>query len=336
MPGGVKGFDPQLSDNAGTSALSWMAHELVKDPRFVRGSVYFWYESIFGRAPLVAPIPPDRPDDANDSGYQQLLLVYQQELQTFQTQDEWLSTVAENFGATGYIVRDLLVELLTSEWYRARAVDSSAVAQDDSNLYTAGAGRLHTLEELDASTQPLFDESTVKYPQALFPDLYSKIGFLYSGFSGGDEAPRNESITSLMSVVLDSRINTLICRNRLVSAEFDLAKADRYLLKFVEPEDLPSEQSAKQRIRENIQYLFLRLLGEFVALDDDEVEHTLALFEKVLNTTRNTTDVGIVCEGARLREDGTRTDDDADPFGTRRAWKVVIAYLLSDFEYVHN
>ena len=133
--------------------------------------------------------------------------------------------------------------------------------------------------------------------------------------------------------------------------------AARILFPFVDPSYEPEDPNGfevpavAEAIRANIQYLHERLLGEYVALDDPEVDRTYALFLEVWRQGKE----GLVDEDEDMRYStnlpnncrATRdwwTGEDfapeaqisADPNYTIRSWMAVMAYLLSDYRFLHE
>ncbi|SVD13179.1 uncharacterized protein METZ01_LOCUS366033, partial [marine metagenome] len=100
-------------------------------------------------------------------------------------------------------------------------------------------------------------------------------------------------------------------------------------------------------IKENIQYLHLRLLGEELALDDPELEATYALFYETWQEGKAALDAGdetnwmqwrcqanydfwtrqVLPNEHRLRQ---------DPTFIIRAWMATMTYLLSDYRFFYE
>ena len=319
MPGDYTGLDVMQADNGGQSALSWMTRELVADPRFAKGAVYFWYRSLFGRDPLAMPADP------SDTGYAA-------DLEAFNFQHAVLNELAQKFQDNGMVVRDLLVDMVLSPWFRADSVTKALTAQDQKNLAEIGMQRLLTTEELDIATRSVTNSG-------LFGDYTKGPGLLYGGFDGGlNVVNRNRNITTTMAVVADAAFNELLCSKRLVANEFNLPKAQRRLLKFVERSDVPGDALGRQHILENIQFLHQELLGEALPLNDSEIQTTLALFEEIIaNTTQPDTTSAVFCEGTYYdKNDRLRGSIIPDPAGTLRAWNTVLLYFFGDFHYLNN
>ena len=131
---------------AGQDSLQWLARKIVADPRFAEATIKFWWPAIMGRE--VAE-PPAEEGDAD----------FEAQLLAANAQGAEVQRLAEGFrqgfrfGAP-YNLKDLLVEMVLSQWFRADALGVAdpvrAVALRD-----AGARRLLTPEELAQKTSAL-------------------------------------------------------------------------------------------------------------------------------------------------------------------------------------
>jgi hypothetical protein len=142
-----------------------------------------------------------------------------------------------------------------------------------------------------------------------------------------------------------------------VAGDFAKDPSDRKMFPFVEigfePEDVNGFEvsGASSAIRANIQYLHQRLLGEFVDLDDPEIDRTYDLYLEVWKDGRDkmalppeqggyspglpgqcqaTTDFWT---GEPLAPERQIINDDTY---TVRAWMAVISYLLADYRFLHE
>ena len=139
------GFGGELAPN-GMDSLQWLAREIVADPRFAEATVKFWWPAIMGREIVE---PPAEEGDADFEG--QLLAA--------NAQGAEVERLAQGFRqgfrlGAAYNLKDLLVEMVLSKWFRADALGYEdpvrAVALRD-----AGARRLLTPEELAHKTAAL-------------------------------------------------------------------------------------------------------------------------------------------------------------------------------------
>lgn len=218
--------------NGGSDALQWLAREVVDDPRFAKGAALFWYRGLFGRPPLSAPMDPAAP------GYDEALTAYQ-------TQDGVIQGIADRFADSGMRVKDLLVELIMSDLFRARETSEPITDEQRIALADIGMSRLLTPGEIDAKGQ-----ATVGW--TFFDNHTSREGLLFGGFDGGRDALNpNVDLTPTMVSTFDGRMLRRLCDYRMVSADLSLTPEERVLLPFVDdnlapyPLDISTAPSAE-------------------------------------------------------------------------------------------
>ena len=131
---------------AAETGLQWLATQIVADERFAEATVKFWWPAIMGSEVVE---PPEGKDDVDFEG----------KLLASNAQAAEVARLARGFargfgGGNPYDLKDLLVELVVSRWFRAETLDDEdpvrAVA-----LGTSGARRLLTPEELARKTDAL-------------------------------------------------------------------------------------------------------------------------------------------------------------------------------------
>lgn len=211
---------PGTQDN-----LQWLGKQLVQDPRFAKGGVYFWYKPLFKRDPLKAPVDP------NAAGYATQMAAYN-------AQDEILEQFAKRFaydqGHGAWNVKDLLVDMTASPLFRAKAGNLSAAQQQA--LPDTGLARLLTPEELNAKVKSLTgtDWSSFRPENA----WGSSMGLFYGGFDGGRlQSKPNTDMNSLMGNIPERMAIELSCN--AVADDFRLSAGSRKLFPFVEATDTP-------------------------------------------------------------------------------------------------
>ena len=193
----VPGFGAeQVSGDA--DSLQWLARKIVADPRFAEATVKFWWPAIMGRD--VAE-PPAEEGDADFEG--QLLAA--------SAQGAEIRRLAEGLrqgfnGRPRYNLKDLLVEMVLSNWFRADALSQGdrvrAVALRD-----AGARRLLTPEELAHKTASLtgfqwgrhVDTGCGGNCDALPSNLTDDFRLLYGGIDSDGISERARDMTSVMA-----------------------------------------------------------------------------------------------------------------------------------------
>ncbi len=299
MPGGHAGHE---------TALQWLGEKMVEDERFSMGAVHFWYHGLFSEKALTPPTDATAAD-------------YQKRLDAYNAQDEIFREIAARFsldhGYGIYNVKDLLVDLVTSKWFRASNITATAASERAVELASVGSYHLLTPEQLSRKMEATLGQSWSR----LLPASRS-YGLLYGGFDARTLVERNTSINTVLNAVLDRMGNEVACD--IVKNDFLKSTNQRLLFPLVELSHTP--ENAKGNIMLNIQYLHNHLLGEFLALDSTELSQTYDLFQEIWNG-RDTD------PGTRLR---CSLNDRNDSKYSGRSWVVVLLYLMSDPRYVYS
>ena len=137
---GFNGSEALHPDNS----LQWLAKQIVADERFAEATVEFWWPAIMG-SEVAEP-----PEDASDTDFEGLLLAAN-------AQGAEVERLANGFqrGFPGspykYNLKDLLVEIVLSDWFRADAVTDTDPVRRVA-LRDAGTRRMLTPEELARKT----------------------------------------------------------------------------------------------------------------------------------------------------------------------------------------
>ena len=213
------GFDGQLAPNSDNS-LQWLAHRIVASDRFAEAAVKFWWPAIMGDD-IAEP-----PADEGDIGFEGLLLASN-------AQSGEVKRLADGFrsgfnGRARYNLRDLLVEIVLSRWFRAESVsDEDAVRA--TALAGVGARRLLTPEELDNKTRAITGFqwggsrgywSPWNEGQHNLTDV-NAYRLIYGGIDSDGITERARDFTSLMAGVAQSHA---------VQSSYPIVMRDLYLL----------------------------------------------------------------------------------------------------------
>ncbi|BCE03507.1 hypothetical protein [Marinicellulosiphila megalodicopiae] len=320
-------------------ATQWLANKIVKDERFLTGTVKFWYPVIFGTDPINAPV---NTSDAN----------YSERAQIYEYQQNLIKDLASDFRFRKLNLKDLLVDMVLSDQYRA--LDRKDI--NTNTEFVAGQGVLLTPEQLDrkiyAVTQLGWNNlSNSESNRKLLSDYY----FYYGGIDSDEIEKRTSEITSLMGLVIERMTGEFSCR--MLMEDFVLPQGERRLMRFVElsyvPQTQPENASGVYKvdinnIRHQIARLHFDILGEDLDDDDPEVDQTLALFTAVWNMRMN--DENYSDNPSQNSEDpiyneycntgGRQWDTSVWPYKnpeqTLKSWQAVIIYLMSDFKFIYR
>ena len=350
------GFDGEMGPNADNS-LQWLAQRIVADPRFAEATVKFWWPALMGRE---VTRPPEAEGDAGFEG--QLLAA--------NAQGGEVTRLAGGFrdgfhGGLAYNLKDLLVEIALSKWFRADAVTDMDPVRHAA-LQGAGARRLLTPEELAHKTAAVTGVQWGRYiatilTEGRFPsELTDRYRLLYGGIDSDGVTQRARESTSVMAGVARRHAVEVSCL--VVVREFYLVpEADRRLFAGI---DLSERGS--NAIKDKLVELHETLLGVQVTRDSADVEVGYRLFAQVMEGALASghdrfhvwdcpfSDLsffeGILDDVLVLQQNewgewydfdwdrvGPFLDDVdfSDPYAAARAWKAVLAYLLMDPRYLY-
>ena len=236
----VPGFDGAAAPHPDNS-LQWLAQQIVADPRFAEATVKFWWPAIMGSDVAEAP------EDAGDADFEGQLLA-------FNAQDAEVVRLAQGFrdGFPGspytYNLKDLLVEIVLSEWFRADAVTDSDPVRRVA-LHDAGARRLLTPEELARKTAAITGVQWGRHPhRSCWPQcghlpsaLTSEYRLLYGGIDSAGITERARDITSVMAGVARRHAEAVSCP--VVMREvYLLPDAERRLFAGIGPRVTPASE----------------------------------------------------------------------------------------------
>ncbi len=291
MPGGYAG---------NTTALQWLGQRVAADARFALGGVHFWYQAVFGRAPLKAPTDPTSPQ-------------YQSQRLAYDAQKAELDRIAGLFAASQFNVRTLLVELVMSPLF---GVDRMT-GKNPAELADLGATVLWMPSMLNAKLQ-----SQLGTGFAGFNNPYAGAGQNFGGFDGNIRVERSNAYTMVQASTMDTIALTMSCG--WTQADFGRAQADRLLFPRVSMNDTPGTAQGLAAITANAQYLHNWLWNENLPATDAEVQRTVKLFTDVWSDRNTASPQAVNCS----------LNAGNDPNYTGRAWAAVIAYMVGDIKYV--
>jgi hypothetical protein len=300
MPGGFTG---------NPTALQWLGQQVAADARFALGAVHFWYEGVFGRAPLKMPFDQTSPQ------YASLLAAYTAQNDEFQAIAERFKT---NRGNGAYNVRDLLTDLVLSQWFRADRV-TAMNATRAVELHDVGAVNMLTPQQLNQKLMGVVGQGWNE-----FDNPYAGWALNYGDFDGVNRVNRAKSHTMMQSIGVDRLAAVRSCA--FTKGDFDKPVANRLLFPAVGLADTPADAAGLAAITQNVRHLHKVLWKEDVPETDGEVQRTLKLF----------TDTWADRANAPVRPVNCAYNNGNDAAYTGRAWAAVLAYMLGDVKFLYE
>ena len=200
---GFAGAEAPHPDNS----LQWLAEQIVADERFAEATVKFWWPAIMG-SEIAEP-----PEDAADADFEGQLLAAN-------AQDAEVVRLAQGFrdGFQGspytHNLKDLLVETVLSEWFRADALTDADPVRRVA-LRDAGARRLLTPEELARKTVAItgvqWGRRTSNPGRRWHSALTEEYRLLYGGIDSDGITERGRDITAVMAGVAQRHAVQVSC-----------------------------------------------------------------------------------------------------------------------------
>ena len=193
------------------NSIQWLARQIVADERFAEATVKFWWPAIMGSEMA------EFPEEAADADFEGLLLAANAE-------DAEVVRLASGFrdGFPGspyiYNLKDLLVEIVMSKWFRADALTDTDPVRRVA-LRNAGAYRLLTPEELARKTAAVTGFQWGRHirmgchPECnrIPNELTAEYRLLYGGIDSDGITERARDITPVMAGVAKSHAAQVSC-----------------------------------------------------------------------------------------------------------------------------
>ena len=269
------------------NAVMWLGAQLPTDPRFGVSIAHVMYKGIIGDGPLVLA---NKTELANDDD----------RVKAFGRQNDWFTRIASELVGSKYDLRKLVLAIVRSPYFRAKAGDPSS----GRNLDGLGQGRLLTPEMLGRKYRAttglyFFQGDAAKKDAGRSRDGYLRSDLsadkewrlVYGGIDSGNVAERTDTMSPIM--VATTEYMGVLTACRATSYDFTKPQAERRFFRNVETSTVPFVKRANKaapivqvldsepKIRADIVGLFFRFLGETVSPDSPEVSGVYSLFVDV-------------------------------------------------------
>lgn len=320
-------------------ALNWLGDRIAQDPRFVRATVQQIFTALTGQKPLAYPSNPEAKD-------------FSSQLKAWEAEDQFFRSAGEAFvGAdASYNLKRVFKAVILSPYFRAANATAKLSAERAVELAAIGTGLMETPEVLSRKIT-----AVVGFPWSRGYDkrewLQSDYEILYGGIDSDTVVDRLRAPNGVMASVQWRMASEVSCAS--TAWDFSRPTNERKLFPFVSPTDVPEDAmgvanaGAEALIRQNLQYLHQRILGESLAVDDPELSRTYQLFIDTWNEGRANvkakTENESLTYACRARvnpytgvdlADGEKLEKDANY--AVRAWSAVVTYLLADYKFLYE
>jgi hypothetical protein len=220
------------------NSLQWLAQQIVEEPSFATAAVKFWWPSIMGSEALR---PPEVEEDS----------IYQSHLTAFDAQNLAIQELTNEFVQSGMNLKDLLVDMMMTPWFRASSIDESKVTDSllqAHELANLGNEVLLTPERLQRKTAAItgfnwrsFLNQDSTRIETGFDATY---GVYYGGINSLSVTKRSTEMTPLMSTVAMAHALESACP--IVLREFILPDGSRKLFNSIDQFTTPLSDGAQE------------------------------------------------------------------------------------------
>ena len=223
-----------------SNSIQWLGRRISEDSRFATGTIKFWWPAVMGSEVKTAP---ESTEDAD----------FISKLAAFNEQNQFIEELGAAFakginGGKPYNLKDLLVEMMMSPWFRAKSsLELEGVAMNTSDL---GSRRLLTPEEMEAKSKSLLgwkwgqnnNPSPWRYDQE-WTQLNDRFKLYYGGIDSNGIKDRQRQLTALMSNVAEKQALEMACP--AVVLDFDKPYGKRKLFNGIDRNVTPTTEAGE-------------------------------------------------------------------------------------------
>ncbi len=291
--------------------MLWLGKRIVQDEGFVRATVKRLFEGLFGEVPVrIASF-----DRASASA--ELLALEAVQKDYF---DYWGQTLINS----GYKMKTLIKEMVTSDYYAPASLKVSTLADD-----SLGAVNMRTPEMIRRRLLSEFDDdwNFRKSLYLLSADgsslFYGSYLLYYGGIDSESVIVRTKDIESIKVAVQSQLGSKATCEG--VYFDFQEDASQRILFPYIE---IGEDSDAK--LIQSIQYLFLTLHGRDLDSNHEEVTELVTYWKEFKSIAEESGGSNLY----KCSEESENNFQQNDSTFTLQAWHTVIAALVDDFEYL--
>jgi len=232
----------------------------------------------------------------------------------------FITNTTTDFETGGFNMKTLIRDIIMSIYFRAENL--SPTVTDPASFADLGMGRLLIPEQLNRNLENIMGYTWTgprTNDSLLDPSTYL---LMYGGIDSDNVITRSTEVNRLMVGIQDRIANQTAC----ATVATDLLN-NGTLFPYASVTDTPAGNP--NAILANVQHLHKILLGEVLGPNDPKIVATNQLFVDVRNALVAANDDAIpgVCRGI-----GGNTDTNY----TIKPWMAVMAYMLSDYEFLYE
>lgn len=296
---GYKGFSmPRYENNNGNpKALEWLSEKMIEDKKsFALGAVHFWYYGMTGHKPLAT------------------------KNLAWQIQSKEFNRIADRFIESGFKVKELLADLVLSNWLSAAKIADLTTESNVNKLEFITAGGLLKMPSLMLNVK--LKNTGICGNLAgcnFFPDPYADDGLTWGGFDGIKALNQGQNYSAAMHETINRIAFSLSCK--IVKNE----AANPSIRKLLPAEiKTPSAQN-EAHIKNNIANLMKVLLGDYSSNSVEVNRVYNQIFEGVYNNA--SVAFPTECDGV--------TSSSANTQKALRSWAAVGGYMLGHYKFLY-
>ncbi|MDC0666723.1 DUF1588 domain-containing protein [Nannocystis radixulma] len=334
----LPGFgEAKVPEGSEAKSEQWLAKQLVADDRFAQAAVNIVWKGLTGNDPL------NEPFDAAMPGFEEAL-------KAFEVQDRVIKGIAKKFKENNYNLKIVFREIIKTDYFRATNVRGEVEESRARELADIGTAQHLSPEQLARKI-----EAVTGYPWRNAPGdsdyllNENEYKIFYGGIDSDSIVTRITEPNGIMANIALRMSNEMSCR--VTAREFAQDPSDRLLFPYVETSFVPQDENGfavpavTDAIRANIAHLYDHVLGEHHDIGDPEIDAAYNLFFEIWQDGKAGLAAGTypVEPPCRANEDWwtgnplpeeNRINSDNDY--TIRAWMGVLAYMLSDYRFLHE
>ena len=215
--------------------------------------------------------------------------------------NQFMETLKTDFVASGFNLKELVKEIVASVYFAATNLGQNEDPNDYSDF---GMAHLLTPQQLHRKILAVTGMTWLSPSKLNLLDR-NTYNLLYGGIDSVAVTERTTDPTALMASVQQRIALQIGCQ--AVPVDFNKTANERLMFPQAEITDVPESALGQIKIKQNIQYLHKRILGEEIAFDDPQIDLDFNLFVAVRDLTPDG-EIPVDCHGNLAAGNAVRLD----------------------------